>query len=41
VARDFFQKADPENRDAKTQYYIAYSYYRQGWGKLYNDDALF
>ncbi len=41
AARDFFQRADPENRDAKTQFYIAYSFYRQGFGKVYNDDALF
>ncbi|MEQ1645284.1 MAG: hypothetical protein ABL959_17675, partial [Pyrinomonadaceae bacterium] len=24
-----------------TQFYIAYSYYRQGWGRVSNDDALF
>ena len=41
VARDAFAKADPERRDAKTQYYVAYSFYRQGWGRLTNDDALF
>ena len=41
VARDNFEKADPERRDAKTQFYIAYSFYRQGFGKVYNDDALF
>ena len=41
VARDDFAKADPENRDARTQFYIAYSFYRQGWGRTYNDDALF
>ncbi len=41
VARDSFKKADPENRDAKTQYYIAYSFYRQGWGRVSNDDELF
>jgi hypothetical protein len=41
VARDRFEKADPERRDAKTQFYIAYSYYRQGWGRISNDDALF
>jgi hypothetical protein len=41
VARDQFQKADPESRDARTQFYIAYSYYRQGWGRVSNDDALF
>jgi hypothetical protein len=40
-ARDFFQKADPEKRDAGTQFYIAYSFYRQGWGRVSNDDALF
>lgn len=41
AARDSFEKADPEKRDAKTQFYIAYSYYRQGWGRVSNDDALF
>ncbi|MGC2238328.1 MAG: hypothetical protein WA584_19395 [Pyrinomonadaceae bacterium] len=41
AARSFFENADPERRDAKTQFYIAYSFYRQGFGKLYNDDALF
>ncbi len=41
VARDDFQKADVEKRDAKTQFYIAYSFYRQGFGKVSNDDALF
>lgn len=41
AARDSFERADPEKRDAKTQFYIAYSYYRQGWGRISNDDALF
>jgi hypothetical protein len=41
AARDEFQKADPEQRDARTQYYISYSYYRQGWGRVSNDDELF
>ncbi|MEO8072843.1 MAG: hypothetical protein ABI686_06320 [Acidobacteriota bacterium] len=40
-ARDYFERADPEQRDAKTQFYIAYSFYRQGFGKVYNDDELF
>ena len=40
-ARDSLERADPEKRDANTQYYVAYSYYRQGWGRLSNDDALF
>ncbi len=41
AARSAFERADPERRDANTQYYVAYSYYRQGWGRLYNDDAQF
>lgn len=41
AARSFFENADPEKRDAKTQFYIAYSFYRQGFGKFYNDDELF
>ena len=40
-ARAAFGRADPAQRDARTQFYIAYSYYRQGWGRLYNDDELF
>lgn len=40
-ARFAFERADPAHRDARTQFYIAYSYYRQGWGRVYNDDALF
>jgi hypothetical protein len=41
AARDVFQKADPERRDANTQYYIAYTYYRQGWGRISDDGELF
>ena len=41
LARDLFSRADPEKRDARTQFYIAYSFYRQGWGRVSNDDALF
>ena len=40
-ARAAFARADPADQDARTQFYIAYSYYRQGWGRVYNDDALF
>ena len=40
-ARSAFERADPAHRDARTQFYIAYSYYRQGWGRLYQDDVLF
>src|ERR1043165_383302 len=41
AARDEWQRADPARRDARTQFYIAYAFYRQGWGRVYNDDALF
>jgi hypothetical protein len=40
-ARAAFARADTAERDATTQFYIAYSYYRQGWGRVYNDDVLF
>jgi hypothetical protein len=40
-ARMAFERADPAHRDALTQFYIAYSFYRQGWGRTYNDDLLF
>ena len=40
-ARAAFSRADPAGRDARTQFYIAYAFYRQGWGRVYNDDALF
>ena len=40
-ARMAFARADPAQRDARTQFYVAYSFYRQGWGRLYNDDRLF
>ena len=41
AARDSFDRADPEKRDPKTRFYVAYSFYRQGWGRVSNDDALF
>lgn len=40
-ARSAFERADPARRDARTQFYLAYSYYREGWGRVYSDDALF
>ena len=40
-ARAAFARADAAERDARTQFYIAYAFYRQGWGRVYNDDALF
>jgi len=41
AARDEWARADPARRDARTQFYVAYSFYRQGWGRFYDDDALF
>jgi len=41
AARDEWSRADPEQRDARTQFYIAYAFYREGWGRVYNDDSLF
>jgi len=40
-ARAAFARADPAQRDARTQFYVAYSFYRQGWGRVYSDDELF
>jgi tetratricopeptide (TPR) repeat protein len=40
-ARLAFARADPAARDARTQFYVAYAFYRQGWGRVYNDDELF
>lgn len=40
-ARMAFQRADPAMRDARTQFYVAYSYYRQGWSRFHHDDALY
>jgi len=40
-ARIALARADPAGRDPTTQFYVAYSFYRQGWGRVYNDDALF
>ena len=41
AARDEWGRADPAARDARTQFYVAYAFYREGWGRVYNDDALF
>jgi hypothetical protein len=40
-ARLAFARADPAVRDARTQFYVAYSYYRQGWGRVYRDSSLY
>ena len=41
AARDEWQRADPVQGDPKTQFYIAYSFYREGWGRVYYDQELF
>ena len=41
AARDEWQRADPAQSDPRTQFYIAYAFYREGWGRVYNDDNLF
>jgi hypothetical protein len=40
-ARAAFARADPAARDARTQFYVAYSYYRQGWHRTHHDDELY
>ena len=40
-ARAAFDRADPARRDAVTQFYISYAFYREGWGRFYSDDQLF
>lgn len=40
-ARAAFARADPAGRDARTQFYTAYTHYRQGWHRLYHDDEQF
>jgi tetratricopeptide (TPR) repeat protein len=41
AARDEWSRADPAAHDARTQFYIAYACYREGWGRAYNDGPLF
>ena len=41
AARAAFMRADPAGQDPRTQFYIAYSYYRSGWGRVYQDNELF
>lgn len=40
-ARDAFTQADPARQDATVQFYIAYAFLRQGWGRVYSDDGLY
>ena len=41
AARDEWAGADVAQKDARTQFYIAYAFYREGWGRVYYDDVLF
>jgi hypothetical protein len=41
AARDEWSRADPAQRDARTQFYVGYSFYREGWGRFHHDDALY
>ena len=41
AARNEWQRADPAQSDPTTQFYIAYSFYREGWGRVYYDQELF
>ena len=40
-ARDAFAQADPARQDASVQFYVAYAFLRQGWGRVYADDAMY
>ena len=40
-ARAAFARADPAVRDARTQFYIAYTFYREGWHRTHGDDDLY
>jgi hypothetical protein len=40
-ARAALARADPATRDARTQFYVAYSFYRQGWHRTHRDDDLY
>src|SRR5262249_21021351 len=41
TARLAFDRADPARQDSRTLFYVAYSFYREGWGRLYVDEGLF
>lgn len=41
AARDEWAGADPAQKDPRTQFYVGYACYREGWGRVYYDDALF
>ncbi len=41
AARDEWAGADPAQKDPRTQFYIGYAFYREGWGRAYYDKELF
>src|SRR5215831_14839828 len=41
AARLAFDRADQAHQDPRTQFYVAYSYYREGWGRVYVDKELY
>ena len=41
VAIEQFTIADPASSDPRAQFYIAYSYYMLGRGRIYDDDEMF
>jgi tetratricopeptide (TPR) repeat protein len=41
AARDEWAAADPAQKDSRTQFYVAYAWYREGWGRVYYDNAFF
>ena len=41
AARDEWHRADPAQSDPRTQFYIAYAFYREGWGRVYYDQNLY
>jgi hypothetical protein len=40
AARDEWLRADPAQGDARTQFYVSYAFYREGWGRVYYDQDL-
>lgn len=40
-ARAALERSDPAREDPLVQFYIAYSFYRQGWGRVYHDESLY
>jgi len=40
-ARLVVERIDAARRDPIVQFYVAYSHYRQGWGRLVSDDEQF